>query len=71
MKPSRLVVAAPVAPISTCRRLRTEVDALVCVYTPASFYAIGEFYEDFSQVSDQTVTELLHKDTRELARDVI
>jgi putative phosphoribosyl transferase len=67
LKPSRLVVAIPVAPISTCRRLRPEVDDLVCVHLPTSFYAIGEFYEDFSQVSDQRVTELLHKVTQEPA----
>jgi putative phosphoribosyl transferase len=62
MKPSRLVVAVPVAPVSTCRRLKPEVDELVCVHMPTSFFAIGEFYEDFSQVSDQTVTDLLDKD---------
>jgi putative phosphoribosyl transferase len=68
MKPSRLVVAVPVAPVSTCRRLRREVDDLICVHMPTSFYAIGEFYEDFLQVSDQTVTDLLHKVTQELAK---
>lgn len=71
MKPSQIVVATPVAPISTCRRLRSEVDDLVCVETPESFYAIGEFYEDFSQVSDQTVTDLLRKNTRMPVGDVI
>lgn len=71
LKPSRLVVAAPVAPLSTCRRLRSEIDDLVCLDTPASFYAIGEFYEDFSQVSDQIVTELLHKKAKEPAKDAI
>ncbi|MGA7792468.1 MAG: phosphoribosyltransferase, partial [Candidatus Acidiferrales bacterium] len=48
MKPARLVVAVPVAPISTCNRLKREVDELVCVYAPKDFYAIGQFYEDFS-----------------------
>jgi putative phosphoribosyl transferase len=70
MKPSRLVVAAPVAPVSTCRRLRREVDDLICVHMPTSFYAIGEFYEDFSQVSDQRVTDLLHEITQERAKGV-
>ena len=59
LKPARIVLAAPVAPASTCRSLRREVDDLVCLDTPESFYAIGQFYEDFSQVSDDEVTTLL------------
>jgi len=59
LKPARLVVAVPVAPQATCTRLRREVDELVCVETPKFFYAIGQFYDDFSQVSDEEVTELL------------
>ena len=70
MKPSRLVVAVPVAPVSTCRRLKPMVDDLICVHMPTYFRAIGEFYEDFAQVSDETVTDLLHKITREPARGV-
>jgi len=65
LQPARLVVAAPVAPLSTCVRLRQEVDDLVCVDTPKSFRAIGEFYEDFSQVTDQEVTDLLQRNWRE------
>jgi putative phosphoribosyl transferase len=59
MNPGRIVLAAPVAPGPTYRRLRSEVDDFVCVDTPETFYAIGEFYEDFSQVSDEEVMELL------------
>ena len=59
MKPARVVVAVPVAPQSTCSRLTNEVDELVCVDTPEDFYAIGQFYEDFSQVADEEVTALL------------
>ena len=61
MKPIRLMVAVPVAPLSTCNRLRQEVDELICVQTPEDFYAIGQFYEDFSQVADEEVTRLLHR----------
>ena len=61
MKPSRLVVAVPVAPRQTCKRMKSEVDELICVYTPELFYAIGQFYEDFSQISDEEVTELLRR----------
>jgi len=65
LQPARLVVAAPVAPLSTCARLRQEVDDLVCVDMPRTFRAIGEFYEDFSQVTDQEVTDLLQRNWRE------
>jgi len=64
MKPARIVVATPVAPVSTCNRLRREVDDVVCVHRPVSFFAIGEFYEDFSQVSDEEVKELVRRETR-------
>ena len=59
VKPARVVVAVPVAPQSTCKRLRSEVDELVCLQAPKHFYAIGQFYEDFSQISDDEVTQLL------------
>jgi putative phosphoribosyl transferase len=65
LHPARLVVAAPVAPRSTCARLQQEVDDLVCVDMPKSFRAIGEFYEDFSQVTDQEVIDLLRRSWRE------
>lgn len=61
LKPARIVIAVPVAPLSTCNRLKREVDELVCVNTPKYFYAIGQFYADFLQVSDQEVTELLQR----------
>jgi len=59
LKPARIVLAAPVAPASTCRGLKGEIDDLICLHTPETFYAIGEFYEDFSQVPDEEVTTLL------------
>jgi putative phosphoribosyl transferase len=59
MKPARIVVAVPVAPESTCSRLRREVDEFVCLQIPKYFHAIGQFYEDFSQIADEEVTALL------------
>jgi putative phosphoribosyl transferase len=59
MKPAAIVIAAPVAPRSTVNRLRREVDDLVCVETPERFYGVGQFYSDFSQVSDEEVNALL------------
>lgn len=59
LKPARIVVAVPVAPETTCNRLKLEVDELICVSMPEFFFAIGQFYVDFSQVADGEVTELL------------
>lgn len=59
LQPSRIVVAVPVAPSRTCLRLAGEVDEVVCLQTPLSFHAIGQFYEDFSQVEDGEVIALL------------
>jgi putative phosphoribosyl transferase len=61
LKPARIVVAVPVAPMSTCLRLKKEVDELVCVHSPSSFYAIGQFYLDFGQLTDTEVVELLQR----------
>jgi putative phosphoribosyl transferase len=61
LKPAKIVIAAPVAPLSTFNRLKSEVEDGVCVETPESFLAIGQFYEDFSQVTDREVVELLKK----------
>ncbi len=71
MKPARLVIAVPVAPASTCARLKKEVDELVCTYMPESFYAIGAFYDDFSQVTDEEVRELLHRAARPAFQRVV
>jgi putative phosphoribosyl transferase len=59
LQPKKIVMAVPVAPLRTCNVLKSEVDELVCVETPPLFHAIGQFYEDFSQVSDEEVLALL------------
>ena len=61
MKPIRLIVAVPVAPRSTCNWLRPFTDGLVVLCMPEHFYAVGQFYNEFSQVSDDEVIELLKK----------
>lgn len=58
-KPKRLVLAVPVAPADTVARLRDEVDELVCLQTPDPFYAIGVFYHDFEQMTDEEVVATL------------
>lgn len=58
-KVSRLVVAVPVAPPDTAEEIKMMVDEWLCLETPHYFTAVGAFYEDFSQVSDSEVAELL------------
>jgi putative phosphoribosyl transferase len=59
MNPRKTVAAVPVAPSSACKQLQREVDEVVCLSTPTNFYAVGEWYRDFSQVSDAEVRDLL------------
>ncbi|MGA7997456.1 MAG: phosphoribosyltransferase family protein, partial [Bradyrhizobium sp.] len=59
--PKELVLAVPVAPPDTITKLCGEVDALVCLETPELFGAIGYFYRDFGQVSDQEVVAILKR----------
>jgi putative phosphoribosyl transferase len=60
-KPKELVLAVPVAPPDTITELRQEVDALICLETPELFGAIGYFYRDFRQVSDEEVVAILKR----------
>jgi predicted phosphoribosyltransferase len=57
--PARLVVAVPVAAEETCDAFRDVVDEIVCGITPKPFRAVGLWYEDFSQTTDEEVRELL------------
>lgn len=59
--PKKIVVAAPVVSRSAAHKLNKEADELVSVLIPESFYGVGVFYEDFSQVSDEEVLEYLQK----------
>jgi putative phosphoribosyl transferase len=56
---TRVVLATPIAPPNTVTDLRDVADEIVCVETPAHFFAIGEWYTDFSQTSDAEVVALL------------
>lgn len=61
--PARIVVAVPVAPHATCMMLRKVADDVVCVIEAEDFFAIGEWYEDFSQLGDDEVRSLLGSST--------
>jgi putative phosphoribosyl transferase len=56
---ARLIVAVPVAAIETSAELKLEVDEIICGITPENFHGVGQFYEDFSQTSDEEVRALL------------
>jgi erythromycin esterase-like protein len=58
-EPARIVVAVPTASPETCEELRAEVDEVVCAITPEPFHAVGYWYEDFTQTTDDEVRELL------------
>ena len=62
--PARIVVAVPVASPDTCEALREIADEVVCSATPASFHAVGLWYDDFSQTSDDEVHALLDQAAR-------
>jgi putative phosphoribosyl transferase len=70
--PARLVVAVPVAAAETCEAFQRLVDEVVCGATPEPFHAVGLWYEDFSQTSDEEVRDLLararHAEARSDAR---
>jgi putative phosphoribosyl transferase len=59
--PKQLVVAVPVAARTTCDEFRDVVDDVVCAFTPEPFYAVGLWYENFEQTSDEEVRELLRE----------
>lgn len=59
--PAKIVVAVPVAPPDTVIRLRAEADEVICLETPELFMAIGQFYIEFPQLSDEAVREQLAK----------
>jgi predicted phosphoribosyltransferase len=60
-QPSRIVVAVPTAAPEVCDEFKAEVDEAICAMTPDPFYAVGMWYEDFSQNTDDEVRELLDR----------
>jgi predicted phosphoribosyltransferase len=58
-EPARIVVAVPVGAPSTCEDLRQIADEIVCAETPEPFAAVGQWYDDFSQTTDEEVRQLL------------
>jgi len=63
-QPGRIIVAVPIAAPATCNELRAEVDEVVCARTPEPFYAIGMWYDDFPQETDEEIRHLLDRAAR-------
>src|SRR2546423_649561 len=64
LKPAKLVIAVPVAAAEACDMMREVANDVVCALTPEHFAAVGMWYEDFSQTSDEEVRELLQRASR-------
>ncbi|KTD40266.1 phosphoribosyltransferase [Legionella parisiensis] len=60
-KPAKLIVAIPVAARSTCEEIAPLVDEIICPMRPVNFYAVGLWYNDFSQTTDEEVVHLLQQ----------
>ena len=58
-RPARIVVAVPAAAPRTCSDIADEVDEIICAATPEPFYAVGQWYQEFSQTTDDEVRDLL------------
>src|ERR1700682_4180886 len=65
LQPARIVAAIPTASPDTCEELRAEVDEVICAITPEPFLAVGHWYEDFSQTTDDEVRDLLARQQRQ------
>lgn len=58
-QPKQLIVAVPIASMEAYQRLKTQVDRLVCLFIPSRLYAIGLWYDNFTQITDEQVCQLL------------
>src|SRR5437773_3943193 len=64
---AKIVVAVPVGPPDTCREIEEQADETICLSTPPFFQAVGQYYEDFSQTSDEDVRELLSQAAQDMS----
>lgn len=60
-QPEKIIIAVPVAPPSAIERFKPLVDELICLLAPPDFFAVGQFYHEFLQVSDEEVLELMQQ----------
>lgn len=60
-EPSKIIVAVPVSSISAYKKIKNQANELICLFTSSDFYAVGQFYENFTEVTVDTVTHLIEK----------
>lgn len=60
-KPARVIVAVPVAPPSAITKLQGQVDEVICLLTPPLFQAVGQFYQEFTQTTDEEVIAIMQE----------
>ena len=65
--PQRVIVAVPVAASDTCAEFETLADEVICLYTPEPFMAVGRWYDDFAQLTDEEVRDYLERAAHEMA----
>jgi putative phosphoribosyl transferase len=63
--PAKIIVAVPVGSVETCQEMQQEADEVICASTPQPFAAVGYWYEDFSQTTDEEVHDLLERAAEE------
>ena len=63
---AKIVVAVPVGPPDTCHEIEEQADETICLSTPEFFQAVGQYYDDFSQTTDEDVRKLLGSAAEEL-----
>jgi putative phosphoribosyl transferase len=63
--PAKIIVAVPVGSVETCAEMQQEADQVICASTPQPFAAVGYWYEDFSQTTDEEVHDLLERTAEE------
>ena len=69
LKPAKMIIAVPVGSAEACERIEREADDFLCLATPESFMAVGEWFRDFRQVSDAEVQRLL-EESRQAAEEL-
>src|SRR6266404_6549023 len=71
LTPARIVVAVPTASPDTCEEMKKKADEVICAITPEPFHAVGRWYRDFSQTTDEEVRDLLAlRNTQERSEEV-
>lgn len=61
MKPKKIILAVPVCPSDSVRKFEQQVDEFICLNARADFYAVGQYYDNFDQTTDEEVIDLLQK----------